>query len=83
MKLVRYGNRGSEKPGLVDAAGTIRDLSGHIADITGDTVAPEVVQKLQALDTDTLPAVPADTRIGACIANVGKIICIGLNYSDL
>jgi 2-keto-4-pentenoate hydratase/2-oxohepta-3-ene-1,7-dioic acid hydratase in catechol pathway len=82
MKLLRYGETGSEKPGLLDADGTIRDLSGHVADIGGKVLEPASLASLAKLDLKTLPAVAGNPRIGPCVANVGKFICIGLNYSD-
>lgn len=82
MKLVRYGAAGHEKPGLVDAAGTIRDLSTHIADINGATLAPDSLAKLKALDPNTLPAVPKGVRLGSCVARPGNFIAVGLNYAD-
>jgi 2-keto-4-pentenoate hydratase/2-oxohepta-3-ene-1,7-dioic acid hydratase in catechol pathway len=82
MKLLRYGPKGAEKPGLLDANNQIRDLSSIIPDLTGDTVDPGTMARLSALDTDTLPPVEGTPRIGPCIGNVGKFVCIGLNYSD-
>jgi ureidoglycolate lyase len=82
MKLLRYGPKGEEKPGLLDAEGRIRDLSSAIADITGDTLAPVSLERLRNLDPGSLPFVPGDPRIGAPIANPQKFIAIGLNYSD-
>ena len=82
MKLVRFGPTGAEKPGLLDAAGQLRDLSGHIADITGATLGDASIAKLQALDPTSLPLVTNDQRIGPCVGNIGKFLCIGLNYSD-
>ena len=82
MKLLRYGPKGAEKPGLLDANNQIRDLSNIIPDLTGDTVDPSTMARLSALDTDTLPPVEGSPRIGPCIGNVGKLVCIGLNYSD-
>ncbi|MBN9252159.1 MAG: fumarylacetoacetate hydrolase family protein [Mesorhizobium sp.] len=82
MKLLRYGETGSEKPGLLDADGKIRDLSGHVADIGGKAIEPASLAALAKLDPKTLPAVTGDPRIGPCVANVGKFICIGLHYSD-
>ena len=82
MKLLRYGPKGAEKPGLLDANNQIRDLSSIIPDLTGDTVDPSTMARLSALDTDTLPPVEGTPRIGPCIGNVGKLVCIGLNYSD-
>ena len=82
MKLLRYGSPGREKPGLLDANGTIRDLSGVIADVGGDVLLPESLAKLRQLDPKTLPVVDGDPRIGPCVAGVGKFLCVGLNYSD-
>ena len=82
MKLLRYGAPGREKPGLLDANGTIRDLSGVITDLSGDALLPESLAKLQQIDPKTLPAVDGNTRIGPCVGGVGKFICVGLNYSD-
>jgi len=82
MKLMRVGAPGAEKPAILAADGTIRDLSAHVADIGGAAIGPEGLAKLAAIDTASLPVVPADTRIGACVAGTGKFICIGLNYSD-
>lgn len=80
MKLVRYGARGAEKPGLIDAQGRLRDLSAHVSDIAGPVLAD--LSALAALDPATLPLVEGNPRLGACVGNVGKFICIGLNYSD-
>jgi 2-keto-4-pentenoate hydratase/2-oxohepta-3-ene-1,7-dioic acid hydratase in catechol pathway len=80
MKLVRYGERASEKPGLIDAEGRIRDLSAHVPDISGDVLAD--LSGLAAIDPASLPVVEGDPRLGACVGQVGKFICIGLNYSD-
>ncbi|MDI6025337.1 fumarylacetoacetate hydrolase family protein [Corticibacterium sp. UT-5YL-CI-8] len=82
MKLVRYGAIGAEKPGLVDLDGNIRDLSDHVADIGGPVIDPQELAKLSAIDTESLPLVAGETRLGACVAGTGKFICIGLNYSD-
>jgi 2-keto-4-pentenoate hydratase/2-oxohepta-3-ene-1,7-dioic acid hydratase in catechol pathway len=82
LKLLRYGPAGAEKPGLLDREGCIRDLSGEVADITGDALSEETLERLSALDPATLPLVEGDPRIGPCVANVGKFICIGLNYAD-
>ncbi len=81
MKLVRYGPAGAERPGLLDAGNTLRDLSGHVADIDPATLASGL-DALKALDPESLPAVEGNPRIGAPVANVGKIICVGLNYAD-
>ena len=82
MKLVRYGATGQEKPGMIDADGILRDLSGHVADITGATLGDDSIAKLRALDPATLPAVEGNPRMGACVGDIGKFMCIGLNYAD-
>jgi 2,4-diketo-3-deoxy-L-fuconate hydrolase len=82
MKLVRFGAAGSEKPGLVDQDGKIRDLSGHIADISGETVSPSGLDQLRGLDPSSLPEAPADARIGAPITGMRNFIAVGLNYVD-
>lgn len=82
MKLVRYGATGQEKPGMIDTDGTLRDLSAHVADITGATLGDDSIAKLRALDPATLPAVEGNPRIGACVGDIGKFMCIGLNYAD-
>ncbi|SAK90071.1 5-carboxymethyl-2-hydroxymuconate delta-isomerase [Caballeronia calidae] len=82
MKLLRYGPPGDEKPGLLDADGILRDLSGHVADIAGDVLLPDSLARLKALDPKSLPRVEGHPRLGACVSGTGKFICIGLNYSD-
>ena len=82
MKLVRYGADGQEKPGMIDADGTLRDLSAHVADISGATLGDDNIAKLRALDPATLPAVEGNPRMGACVGDIGKFMCIGLNYAD-
>ncbi len=82
MKLLRYGAAGAEKPGLMDDTGTIRDLSAHIDDLSGANLSDETFAKLAALDPSELPAVDGNPRVGACVGNIGKFLCIGLNYSD-
>ncbi|QGA49671.1 ureidoglycolate lyase [Pseudomonas brassicacearum] len=82
MKLLRYGEKGSEKPGLLDADNQIRDLSGHVPDIAGQALGPDSLAALAALDPRSLPIVVGQPRIGACVGQVGKFICIGLNYAD-
>lgn len=82
MKLLRYGAHGAEKPAMMDANGTIRDLSGHIDDLVGNTLSDNTLAKLRNIDPTNLPVVGASTRIGACVGNVGKFICVGLNYAD-
>jgi 2,4-diketo-3-deoxy-L-fuconate hydrolase len=83
MKLLRYGPLGQEKPGILDGTGVIRDLSGIIGDIGGDVLLPASLARLRALDLGALPAVEsAGLRIGACVGQIGKFVCIGLNYAD-
>ena len=82
MKLLRYGPAGQEKPGLLDAKGTIRDLSGVIADVNGAALSAESLAKLAKIDPASLPAVSGTPRIGPCVGGVGKFLCIGLNYAD-
>ena len=82
MKLLRFGEPGAEKPGLLDASGTIRDLSAHVTDIGGTALDPASLAALARLDPKSLPVVSGAPRLGACVAGVGKFICIGLNYSD-
>jgi 2-keto-4-pentenoate hydratase/2-oxohepta-3-ene-1,7-dioic acid hydratase in catechol pathway len=80
MKLLRYGPRGQEKPGLLDADGTIRDLSGVVGDLSGEVLTN--LDRLKSIDTNKLPVVSGNPRLGACVAGTGKFICIGLNYAD-
>ncbi|WP_037313304.1 fumarylacetoacetate hydrolase family protein [Ruegeria halocynthiae] len=82
MKLLRYGPAGAEKPGILDQNGDIRDLSGVVGDIAGPVLSDEGLAQLRGLDLAELPVVAADTRIGACVGDVGKFVCIGLNYAD-
>jgi ureidoglycolate lyase len=82
MKLLRYGPKGQEKPGLLDAEGKIRDLSKVVDDIAGDTLTEAGLAKLRAVDAATLPVVDGNPRIGPCVGRVGKMVCIGLNYAD-
>jgi 2-keto-4-pentenoate hydratase/2-oxohepta-3-ene-1,7-dioic acid hydratase in catechol pathway len=82
MKLVRYGAEGAEKAGIIDADGGIRDLSGHVADINGNTFSPTTLARLAAIDLKSLPLVPAGTRLGSCVARPGNFIAVGLNYAD-
>ena len=82
MKLLRYGEKGSEKPGLLDADNQLRDLSAHVADIAGQALSPESLATLAAIDPSSLPIVAGKPRIGACVGQVGKFVCIGLNYAD-
>ena len=82
MKLVRYGDVGAEKPGMIDANGTLRDLSGVVGDIDGNALSEDSLAKLRALDPASLPEVAGDPRFGPCVGSIGKFLCIGLNYSD-
>jgi 2,4-diketo-3-deoxy-L-fuconate hydrolase len=86
MKLLRYGAPGAEKPGLLDGSGRVRDLSGVVADIAGDTLHPAGLDALRAIDPETLPLIDGtpqdDLRLGACVGGIGKFVCIGLNYAD-
>ncbi|HYG07225.1 MAG TPA: fumarylacetoacetate hydrolase family protein [Stenotrophomonas sp.] len=82
MKLLRYGPKGQEKPALLDAEGQLRDLSAHVSDIAGEALLPASLARLAALDPASLPRVEGSPRLGACVGNIGKFVCIGLNYSD-
>ncbi|HAT4917966.1 TPA: fumarylacetoacetate hydrolase family protein [Serratia marcescens] len=82
MKLLRYGQPGQERPGMLDAQGRLRDLSQHIADVGGAALLPASLAKLRALDSAALPLVEGQPRLGACVGGIGKFICIGLNYAD-
>ena len=82
MKLVRYGNEGREKPGLIDADGLLRDLSSHVADVNGPALSKDSLKMLYDIDPASLPAVSGAPRLGACVGDIGKFMCIGLNYSD-
>jgi len=82
MKLLRCGNKGSEKPAALDKNGKIRDLSSHISDLNTKNINFETLSKLQKIDLGTLPEVSSSIRIGPCISQPGKFIGIGLNYSD-
>jgi 2,4-didehydro-3-deoxy-L-rhamnonate hydrolase len=82
LKLVRYGRAGKEKPGLIDAAGKIRDLSEVIADIDGSTLGPKSLARLAKLKPESLPAVRGTPRIGPCVGKVGHFVAVGLNYAD-
>lgn len=82
MKLLRYGPLGQEKPALLAADGSLRDLSQHLLDISPRTLDPQVLDELRALDPATLPKVEGDVRIGAPVAAIGKLVCVGLNYAD-
>ena len=82
MKLLRYGTQGIEKPGMMAADGTIRDLSGHIEDLTGAELSDAGLARLRDIDVNSLPVVEGSARLGPCVGNVGKFVCIGLNYAD-
>lgn len=82
MKLVRFGENGKEKPGIIDALGNIRDLSNHIGDIDGEFLEKGGLEKLSSINIETLPEVDRTSRIGVPVGKISKIICIGLNYSD-
>jgi 2,4-didehydro-3-deoxy-L-rhamnonate hydrolase len=82
MKLVRYGETSAEKPGLIDARGRLRDLSGHVADITGDVLSPDGIARLASLDHDTLPEIGGEVRFGPPVGNTRQFVAIGLNFSD-
>ena len=82
MKLLRYGISGKEKPGMLDDTGVLRDLSGLVGDIAGETLLPENIERLRNTDPVSLPEVEGNPRLGPCVGKVGKFICIGLNYSD-
>ena len=82
MKLLRYGNASFEKPGILDGDGNLRDLSQHVTDISGDVLTPEGLAKIAALDLNSLPLVDGNPRLGSCVGDTGKFMCIGLNYSD-
>lgn len=82
MRLLRVGEKGKEKPAALDDDGKIRDLSSMVSDIAGDVLTPQGLSKLRALDLGSLPELDSTQRYGACVGNVGKFICIGLNYAD-
>jgi 2,4-diketo-3-deoxy-L-fuconate hydrolase len=82
MRLVRFGDPGQERPGILDSSGAIRDLSGLVDDIDATTVSPAALSNLRGVDLHRLPVVEVGMRLGACIANVRNLVCIGLNYSD-
>jgi 2-keto-4-pentenoate hydratase/2-oxohepta-3-ene-1,7-dioic acid hydratase in catechol pathway len=82
MKLLRYGPVGQERPGMLDAGGRVRDLSGVVADVAGEALAPASLDRLRALDPASLPLVDGQPRLGPCVGRVGKFLCIGLNYAD-
>lgn len=86
MKLLRYGPKGNERPGILDKDGGVRDLSAIVDDIAGDVLTPQGLARLRGIDPETLPLVAGtpqeDLRLGACVGRIGKFVCIGLNYAD-
>lgn len=82
MKLLRFGEAGAERPGLLDGEGRIRDLSRRVADIAGETLSPTGLAALAAIDVEALPVVEGSPRLGPCVGGIGKFLCIGLNYAD-
>ena len=82
MKLIRWGAKGAEKPGLVDNSGKLRDLSGQIGDLTPDCLSPEGLRRLAAIEAVALPKVPDGARLGVPFTGISKIVCVGLNYAD-
>jgi 2-keto-4-pentenoate hydratase/2-oxohepta-3-ene-1,7-dioic acid hydratase in catechol pathway len=82
LKLLRYGQPGQERPGVLDASGHLRDLSGVVPDIAGDVLLPASLDRLRGIDPATLPSVAGTPRLGPCVGRVGKFLCIGLNYAD-
>lgn len=82
MRLLRVGPTGHEKPALLDVQGRLRDLSGHCADIAGTVLSPAGLDALRRIEPSTLPLLPADVRIGPCVGQTRKIVCVGLNYAD-
>ncbi|MEP9351206.1 fumarylacetoacetate hydrolase family protein [Xanthobacter sp. KR7-225] len=82
MKLVRFGAKGQEKPGLIDLSGQVRDLSGIIPDLAGDALLPESLARVAALDPAALPLAPAGARLGSCVARPGNFVAVGLNFAD-
>ena len=82
MKLLRFGDKGAERPGVMDADETVRDLSGHVSDIDAGWIAKGGIASLASIDLQSLPKVSGNPRLGPCVGNIGKMVCIGLNYSD-
>ena len=82
MKLVRFGEPGKEKPGVIDSSGRIRDLSAHLPDVAGAALSRQALDRLASVDPASLPLAPEGARLGPCVGAVGKMICVGLNYSD-
>jgi 2-keto-4-pentenoate hydratase/2-oxohepta-3-ene-1,7-dioic acid hydratase in catechol pathway len=82
MKLVRFGSRGAERPGCIGRDGVLRDISDQVGELDGRTLDPATLARLAALPPATLPAAPPGSRLGPCVANVGKVVCVGLNYRE-
>lgn len=82
MRLVRFGSKGTENPGLLDGEGRVRDLSGYVRELAGEALSPENLDRLRALDPASLPLAADGARLGTCVAGTGKILCIGKNYAD-
>ena len=82
MKLLRVGEKGKEKPAILDGDGKIRDISSHVSDLNPHNLNFETISKIQTVDTSSLPEISSDQRIGSCITSPGKFVAIGLNYSD-
>jgi ureidoglycolate lyase len=82
LKLLRYGPKGQERPGLLDAEGRIRDLSDHVKDLAGEALLDDTLDRLRKVDIQRLPIVQTAQRLGPCVGSIGKFICIGLNYAD-
>ena len=82
MKLLRFGELGNEKPGILDSENNIRDLTGEVVDISGDDLSNEALSRLRKLNPNDLPIVQGTPRIGTCVGNIGKLVCVGLNYTD-
>ncbi|WP_127089474.1 fumarylacetoacetate hydrolase family protein [Aquabacter cavernae] len=82
MKLVRFGEKGQEKPGLIDLTGQVRDLSGIVPDIAGDVLTPAGLDRIRAVDPSSLPVVPPGVRFGSCVARPGNFVAVGLNFAD-
>ena len=81
MKLLRYGNKGTEKPGILDANGAVRDLSAHVSDFAGEAVSLDALDAVHKIDVNSLPVVENPGRIGSCLATVPNFFCVGLNYA--
>lgn len=82
MKLLRYGNAGQERPGILDTQGNVRELGSVVSDISGKTLTEETLKKIASINVESLPVVESPGRFGPCVSGVGKFICIGLNYAD-